>query len=439
MSLPRLSEVSRSTIWSMDEPDLAAAHSALHDLWELGSHSEILATVHHWIVQELASRGLAHPWKSELDDDEETFDEPFEEPWKDAPWAFVKALAPPEGVPAWLADIAADPIDGGWDPATGTFAWFDEAACGMDVAKSLEGGTAEDRATRQIVWAAEADAVQSMRAAGLGGPALDALAVGLGVPGDPVRLIVEKAVWSAAFVNRLPDSAFLHIGTGGAKDADGRTTPRSLRKFPVRDKTGKVDAPHLRNALSRIPQSDLSAADKARAKVKARKLAKAAGIFVFKALVPAERPVPGAAGDPLGGRTIVFVDAIEKRMGGKVEQRIATGPVIVPGVVDGHGDVFTVDAVDKAQGSFMENYGPGGTRLGLQHSCFPDGIRLHESWILKQAWDVGGRTFPEGTWMMSVRVDEPRWDDIKAGRIRGFSPGGAGKGRWLAHDMAAAA
>lgn len=66
----------------------------------------------------------------------------------------------------------------------------------------------------------------------------------------------EKAVWSRAFINDLPDSAFLYIAPGGEKDEDGKTTPRDLRKFPYKDSSGKVDLPHLRNAIQRIPQSN---------------------------------------------------------------------------------------------------------------------------------------------------------------------------------------
>ena len=32
----------------------------------------------------------------------------------------------------------------------------------------------------------------------------------------------EKAKWSTAFRNRLPDSSFLYISPGGKKDAEGR-------------------------------------------------------------------------------------------------------------------------------------------------------------------------------------------------------------------------
>ena len=53
----------------------------------------------------------------------------------------------------------------------------------------------------------------------------------------------EKAVWSAAEVNELPDSSFLYIEPGGKKDEAGKTTPRSLRHLPYKDASGEVDMP----------------------------------------------------------------------------------------------------------------------------------------------------------------------------------------------------
>jgi hypothetical protein len=82
---------------------------------------------------------------------------------------------------------------------------------------------------------------------------------------------LSEATWMAAFVNDLPDSSFLHILPGGEKDEGGKTTPRSLRMFPYKDAGGKVDLPHLRNAVARIPQSDrINAATKERLASKAR-------------------------------------------------------------------------------------------------------------------------------------------------------------------------
>jgi hypothetical protein len=84
----------------------------------------------------------------------------------------------------------------------------------------------------------------------------------------------QFAVWSTAFVNNLPDSAFLYIQSGGSKDSEGKTVPRSLRHFPYKGPDGKVDLPHLRNAIARIPQAGgwLSDASKSALQSRARKM-----------------------------------------------------------------------------------------------------------------------------------------------------------------------
>lgn len=81
-----------------------------------------------------------------------------------------------------------------------------------------------------------------------------------------------KAEWTAEFVNELPDSAFLYVEPAGEKDESGKSTPRSLRHFPVRDASGKVDLDHVRNALSRIPQSNVSDDAKASASAEAQRM-----------------------------------------------------------------------------------------------------------------------------------------------------------------------
>ncbi len=79
------------------------------------------------------------------------------------------------------------------------------------------------------------------------------------------KAVITRAAWDTAYINDLPDSAFAYVEPGGEKDADGRTTPRSLRHFPHHDAEGKLDKDHVDNAAARIPQSDVSDAAKARA------------------------------------------------------------------------------------------------------------------------------------------------------------------------------
>jgi len=73
------------------------------------------------------------------------------------------------------------------------------------------------------------------------------------------RPVERRAAMSTSAINDLPDSAFAYIEPGGSKDDGGKTTPRSLRHFPVHD------AAHTRNALARLSSSPFG--DKARSKV----------------------------------------------------------------------------------------------------------------------------------------------------------------------------
>lgn len=85
-----------------------------------------------------------------------------------------------------------------------------------------------------------------------------------------------KAPMSAAAQNDLPDAAFAYIEPGGEKDAEGKTTPRSKRHYPIHD-----DA-HIRNALSRAAAQIKAGGEPAAIAEKAlpaiRRAAKAHGI-----------------------------------------------------------------------------------------------------------------------------------------------------------------
>lgn len=96
---------------------------------------------------------------------------------------------------------------------------------------------------------------------------------------------IELAVWSAAYVNTLPDAAFAIILSGGKKDGEGKTTPRSLRKLPHHKKSvaspnddDSVDKAHLRNALARVGQTNASPEQISRARSHLEGHAKRMGI-----------------------------------------------------------------------------------------------------------------------------------------------------------------
>lgn len=136
---------------------------------------------------------------------------------------------------------------------------------------------------------------------------------------EPVR----KAVWTTAYVNDLPDSAFLYVEAGGDKDDEGKTVPRSLRHLPFKDKNGKIDLPHLRNALARLEGTKISDGVKAGIRKRAQRLLenarsekveKGEGVAEVKPVAPSASPSgegtgagpgsghPGPKGLPVGAQ-----------------------------------------------------------------------------------------------------------------------------------------
>lgn len=85
----------------------------------------------------------------------------------------------------------------------------------------------------------------------------------------------RNAKWSRSYKNSLPDSAFLLVDPGGSamiEHGHKVTIPRSLRKFPYRNRDGSVNLAHLRNAIARIPQSNLPQSLKTALQAKARSI-----------------------------------------------------------------------------------------------------------------------------------------------------------------------
>ncbi len=91
------------------------------------------------------------------------------------------------------------------------------------------------------------------------------------------------AVWDTKFINDLPDSSFAVIEKGG-KRVDGKTEPRSYRHLPYKGATGKVDLPHLRNALARMDQIEAVSPKDSTERI--RKVARARLIGVAKKYLP---------------------------------------------------------------------------------------------------------------------------------------------------------
>jgi hypothetical protein len=93
---------------------------------------------------------------------------------------------------------------------------------------------------------------------------------------------VSETEWDAEYINNLPDDAFAYIESGGQKDEQGKTTPRSLRHLPYKNAEGNLDADHVRNGLARLDQTEISADAKNAAM---KKLCAAAGELKIESAV----------------------------------------------------------------------------------------------------------------------------------------------------------
>lgn len=66
----------------------------------------------------------------------------------------------------------------------------------------------------------------------------------------------RKGKWSKAYKDSLPDSHFFIVDTAKrSSHSKGFSYPLSVRHLPYIDKSGKVSIDHLRNAISRAPQT----------------------------------------------------------------------------------------------------------------------------------------------------------------------------------------
>jgi hypothetical protein len=225
---------------------------------------------------------------------------------------------------------------------------------------------------------------------------------------------IEKAVWTTAYINDLPDSAFLYIAAGGDKDEDGKTKPRSLRYFPVRDADGALDVPHARNAIARIPQSNapgLSADDKKKLQDKARQL-----------LEEAQKRIDEEKGCGGGKKKPVQKDAGVSRII-KADERYVLGIILEPEAVDAQNDIYSVEEIRGAAHTFMEKF----RTMGLMHKAgVNDKVKILESYVTPCDMEVEGVPLKAGTWLMGVRVlDDELWKMVKDGALTGFSIGGS--------------
>jgi len=113
------------------------------------------------------------------------------------------------------------------------------------------------------------------------------------------------------------------------------------------------------------------------------------------------------------------------------EQRYTLGVAYMPDhpdvgtALDGFRDQITAEELEKAAWRFMSK----SPKVGLHHR---DGTEksgtVVESYIYRgPTWKIGGQTIKSGTWLVGVIWSPEAWAEIKANKVRGFSPQGTGK------------
>lgn len=208
----------------MTDAGLLVQHMSLHREFEESADANLqmrLKSAHDQITDEMHRRGFAHQYISFLDKSAE----------------IISKQLGAEGEEGEMPWTVSDPpsVAKNWTEA-------EKEKCVSAANAVLEEGGSEEDAIYACIHSAgkseEKESDQSLNKEG------------------------EKEKWSTAFINDLPDAAFAYIEPGGEKDDEGKTTPRSKRHFPHHNKSVKsatenssVDLPHLRNALSRAPQS----------------------------------------------------------------------------------------------------------------------------------------------------------------------------------------
>lgn len=99
------------------------------------------------------------------------------------------------------------------------------------------------------------------------------------------------------------------------------------------------------------------------------------------------------------------------------EQRIVTGVVYEPFVLDTFGDMMLPEDIEKMAHGFIASGGLS-RRIDRQHDNIPNGSYPVESYIAK----ADDPDYPEGAWVLGVKVvDHALWRDIKSGKVNGYS------------------
>ncbi|WP_422460967.1 XkdF-like putative serine protease domain-containing protein [Endozoicomonas sp. ALB115] len=101
-------------------------------------------------------------------------------------------------------------------------------------------------------------------------------------------------------------------------------------------------------------------------------------------------------------------------------KKLFTAPVLVPGEVDWHGDVYDEDAVEQACHDFQRYC----NQAALQHKfdVSSEEIEFVENYILPTDTEMNGKNLKAGTWIATAKIHSDEiWEAILDGTFTGWS------------------
>lgn len=89
---------------------------------------------------------------------------------------------------------------------------------------------------------------------------------------------------------------------------------------------------------------------------------------------------------------------------------------------DAQKDIYSAEDIRQTAHMFMADF----QQIGLMHEqLISRGVRILESYIAPVAFEMDGQNVRKGSWLLALRIlSDEVWEDIKLGKLTGFSIGG---------------
>ncbi|MGK8833738.1 XkdF-like putative serine protease domain-containing protein [Bacillus paranthracis] len=108
------------------------------------------------------------------------------------------------------------------------------------------------------------------------------------------------------------------------------------------------------------------------------------------------------------------------------EQKLVYGIVYSPGSADdpethdAHGDFMTAEEIEKSAHNFIAKY----RNIDTQHDFNAGAGEVVESYVAPVDMEINGETITKGTWVLVTKATDEIWEDIKDGKMTGYSLAG---------------